>query len=227
MKSYGMLADGDRVMIGLSGGKDSLALVEVLAARQKIFKPRITVLACHVSVDNVPYLADIGYLDRFCAELGVEFVHAHTSFSPDTKDRRGPCFLCSWHRRKMLFRIAEEYGCRKIALGHHKDDIVETLMLNQIFQGAYATMPPVLHMDKFDMTIIRPLALVREAELGRLALEHEYRRQVKNCPYETESNRTDIRRLITEMERLNPDAVSSVFNAMSNVRTQYLATGKL
>lgn len=227
MKLYGMLEDGDRVMIGLSGGKDSLALVEVLAARQRIFKPRITVLACHVSVDNVPYQADIEYLSRFCSDRGVEFIHAHTSFDPDTKDGRGPCFLCSWSRRKVLFRKAEEFGCRKIALGHHKDDIVETLMLNQIFQGSYSTMPPVMKMDKFDMTIIRPLALVREAELKTLAGEHDYRRQVKNCPHETASNRTDIRRLIAEIEQLNPDAVSSVFNAMANIKTLYLATKKI
>lgn len=222
MKSYDMLADGDRVMIGLSGGKDSLALVEVLAERQKIYKPRIEVLACHVSVDNVPYQADIDYLKRFCSERGVEFVHVHTSFDPDTKDGRGPCFLCSWNRRKTLFRTAEEHRCDKIALGHHKDDIVETLLMNQIFQGAYATMPPVLKMDKFDMTIIRPLALCRETDLQHLADAHQYKKQTKNCPFERKSNRTTVRHLIEEMERLNPNAVSSLYNAMTNIQTQYL-----
>ena len=162
MKDYEMLADGDSIMIGLSGGKDSLALVEVLAARQRIFKPKIEVMACHVSVENVPYQSDIEYLKAFCEERGVKFIHQTTRFDEDTKDGRGPCFLCAWNRRKTLFKAAEEYGCTKLALGHHKDDILETLLMNQIFQGAYATMPPMLKMAKFDMTIIRPLALVRE-----------------------------------------------------------------
>ena len=96
MKDYAMLADGDRIMIGLSGGKDSLALVEVLAARQKIFKPKIEVIACHVSVDNVPYQSDIEYLKSFCEARDVKFIHKTTSFDEDTKDGRGPCFLCAW-----------------------------------------------------------------------------------------------------------------------------------
>ena len=227
MRAYSMLNDGDRIMIGLSGGKDSLALVEVLAARQRIFRPRIEVIACHVSVDNVPYQSDIDYLDRFCTERGVPFIHAHTHFDTDTKDGRGPCFLCSWNRRKTLFRTAEENGCHKIALGHHKDDIVETLLMNQIFQGAYASMPPLLEMDKFDMTIIRPLALCREQELQQLAVEHQYLQQVKNCPYEHESQRTAVRQLITQMETLNPNAVSSLYNAMTNIQPQYLPNIKI
>lgn len=219
-----MLEDGDCIMIGVSGGKDSLALVEVLAARQRIFKPRIKVMACHVSVDNVPYQSDIEYLRGFCHERDVEFIHAHTAFDPDTNDRRGPCFLCSWNRRKVLFKTAEEKGCRKIALGHHKDDIIETLLMNQIFQGSFATMPPMLTMAKFDMTIIRPLALVREAEIELLAQDHGYRKQIHNCPYETASNRTAIRQLLRQMEELNPNAIASIWGSMTNIQAEYLPT---
>lgn len=222
MKDYEMLQDGDRIMIGLSGGKDSLALVEVLAARQKIFKPKIEVVACHVSVENVPYQSDIEYLREFCESRGVKFVHKTTRFDEDTKDGRGPCFLCAWNRRKTLFKAAEEQGCTKLALGHHKDDILETLLMNQIFQGAYATMPPVLKMAKFDMTIIRPLALVREAEIEALASEHEYKKQIKNCPHEKVSNRPQVREILKRMEELNPNAASSLWGAMGNVQKEYL-----
>ena len=222
MKEYEMLVDGDRVMIGLSGGKDSLALVEVLAARQRIFKPKIEVLACHVSVENVPYQSDLDYLREFCESRGVGFVHKTTRFDEDTKDGRGPCFLCAWNRRKTLFKAAEEFGCTKLALGHHKDDILETLLMNQIFQGAYATMPPVLRMAKFEMTIIRPLALVREAEIEALAVEHEYRKQIKNCPHEKVSNRPQVREILQRMEELNPNAASSLWGAMTNIQEEYL-----
>ncbi len=222
MKEYEMLTDGDKVMIGLSGGKDSLALVEVLAARQKIFKPKIEVLACHVSVDNVPYQSDLDYLCEFCESRGVKFVHRTTRFDEDTKDGRGPCFLCAWNRRKTLFKTAEEFGCTKLALGHHKDDILETLLMNQIFQGAYATMPPVLRMAKFEMTIIRPLALVREAEIEAIAEEREYRKQIKNCPHEKVSNRPQVREILQRMEELNPNAASSLWGAMTNIQEEYL-----
>ena len=222
MKEYEMLEDGDRVMIGLSGGKDSLALVEVLAVRQRIFKPKIEVLACHVSVENVPYQSDLDYLREFCESRGVKFVHKTTSFNEDTKDGRGPCFLCAWTRRKTLFKTAEEYGCTKLALGHHKDDILETLLMNQIFQGAYATMPPVLRMAKFEMTIIRPLALLREAEIEALADAHEYKKQIKNCPHEKVSNRPQVREILQRMEELNPNAASSLWGAMSNIQEEYL-----
>ena len=222
MKDYAMLTDGDRIMIGLSGGKDSLALVEVLAARQKIFKPKIEVLACHVSVENVPYQSDIEYLREFCESRGVKFVHKTTRFDEDTKDGRGPCFLCAWNRRKTLFKAAEKYGCTKLALGHHKDDILETLLMNLIFQGAYATMPPMLKMAKFDMTIIRPLALVREAEIEVVAEAHEYRKQIKNCPHEQVSNRPQVREILRRMEELNPNATSSLWGAMSNIQKEYL-----
>lgn len=222
MKEYEMLVDGDKVMIGLSGGKDSLALVEVLAARQRIFKPKIEVLACHVSVENVPYQSDLDYLREFCESQGVKFVHKTTRFDEDTKDGRGPCFLCAWNRRKTLFKAAEEFGCTKLALGHHKDDILETLLMNQIFQGAYATMPPVLRMAKFAMTIIRPLALVREVEIEALAVEHEYKKQIKNCPHEKVSNRPQVREILKRMEELNPNAASSLWGAMTNIQEEYL-----
>lgn len=217
-----MINDGDRILIGLSGGKDSLALVEVLAARQRIFKPKIEVIACHISIDDIPYASDIDYLRSFCETRGVMFVHVSTRFGNDTKNGRSPCFLCSWSRRKAMFKIAEKCHCNKLALGHHKDDILETLLMNQIFQGSYTTMPPLLRMEKFDMTIIRPLALLRESEIQALADAHDYRKQTKNCPYEKVGNRPQIREILHKMESLNPNAASSLWNAMTHINYQYL-----
>lgn len=222
LKDYAMITDGDKILIGLSGGKDSLALVEFLGERMKIFKPRFTLVAAHVSVDNVPYQSDLTYLETFCGQYGVPFVHRTTRFDTSTDARKSHCFLCSWNRRKTLFALADDLGCNKIALGHHRDDMLETLLMNQIFQGTFASMPPTLTMDKFAMTIIRPLANVRERDLQLLAEQRNYRKQVKNCPYEHESNRSDVRRILETMERLNPHAASSLWNSMSHVQTQYL-----
>ena len=157
-------------MIGLSGGKDSLALVELLGSRQKIYKPKFSVVAAHISLENMPYQSDLDYLESFCREHGVEFVHGVSAFDPEARDKRkSTCFLCSWTRRKRMFELADELQCNKIALGHHQDDMLETLLMNQIFQGSFATMPPKLKMDKFDMTIIRPMAFISEAELLALS----------------------------------------------------------
>lgn len=181
---YGLIEDGDKILVGLSGGKDSLALLELLARRSRIYKPRFSVVAAHVVMTNIAYESDMDYLRAYAEGLGVPFVRYETSFDPSTDTRKSPCFLCSWNRRKALFTVAKEQGCNKIALGHHMDDILETLLMNMTFQGAFSTMPPRLVMRKFDMTIIRPMCLVHEADLIEMAQLRGYRKQIKNCPYE-------------------------------------------
>ena len=218
---FDMINDGDIVLLGVSGGKDSLALVELLGARQKIYKPKFTVLAAHISLENMPYQSDLEYLDVFCKQHGVEFIHGTSAFDPEARDKRkSTCFLCSWTRRKRLFELADEYKCNKIALGHHQDDILETLLMNQIFQGSFATMPPKLKMDKFDMTIIRPMALLQEKELIELAEERKYKKQIKNCPYEKESNRADVKKILKEMEKLTTHAKPSLCGSMRISQSQ-------
>ena len=146
---YRLIDDDDKILVGLSGGKDSLALLELLAKRSRILKPRFSVVAVHVSMSNIPYQADLEYLRSYAEGLGVKFIHYETCFDPSTDTRKSPCFLCSWNRRKALFTVAKEEGCNKIALGHHMDDILETLLMNITFQGAFSTMPPRLVMKKF------------------------------------------------------------------------------
>ena len=212
-EEYALLEDGDRILIGLSGGKDSLALVEILGRQARILKPRIAVEAVHVSVSNIGYKSDLDYLERFCAEHGVTFHHVTTSFERSTDHRKSPCFLCSWYRRKALFETAKALGCNKIAFGHHKDDIVETLLLNLFFQGNTETICPKTVMRKFPMQLIRPLCYIEEHELAEYAALAGYRKQEKQCPYEHESHRADVKRLVTELETLNPDVRNSVLAA--------------
>ena len=157
-------------------------------------------------ITNVPYQSDELYLQSFAEERGIQFVRYETSFDASTDTRKSPCFLCSWNRRKALFTVAKELGCNKIALGHHMDDILETLLMNITFQGAFGTMPPKLVMSKFDMTIIRPMCLVHEADLEKLASVKQLRKQIKNCPYEKDSNRSDMKEILRRLEELNPEA---------------------
>ena len=215
---YGLIEDGDRILIGLSGGKDSLALLELLAERSRIYKPKFSVVAAHVVMKNIAYESDLGYLKAFAEERGVPFVCEETSFDPSTDSRKSPCFLCSWNRRKALFTLAKEHGCNKIALGHHMDDILETLLMNMTFQGAFSTMPPRLEMRKFDMTVIRPLCLVHESDLKELSALRGYRKQIKNCPYERDSHRSDMKEVLRRLEEMNPEARYSLWGSMGNVQ---------
>lgn len=219
---YGLIHDGDRVLVGLSGGKDSLALVDLLGRRSRIFNPRFEVVVAHIVMENIPYSSDADYLKRQAETYGMDFILHKTSFDASTDKRKSPCFLCSWTRRKALFEIAKRERCGKIALGHHQDDILETLLMNLTCQGAFGTMPPRLKMDKFDMEIIRPLCLVKESELEAMAKAYGYKKQLKNCPHERESSRSDMKRLLSELETINPDARSSLWNSMSNIQTDYL-----
>ncbi len=219
---YRLIEDGDKILVGLSGGKDSLALLDLLARRSRILKPHFSVFAAHVSLSGVTYLSDESYLQQFAEERGVRFVHCETSFDASTDTRKSPCFLCSWNRRKALFTVAKELGCNKIALGHHMDDILETLLMNLTFQGAFSTMPPKLVMKKFDMTIIRPMCLVHEADLVKLASVKGYQKQIKNCPYEKDSHRADMKEILHRLEELNPEARYSLWGSMTNIQEELL-----
>lgn len=224
---YGLIADGDHILIGLSGGKDSLALVELLGRRAQIYVPRFRVTALHVRVKERAYISDLSYLQHFCDEARVPLIVRDTEISRQPSEinpaqSANPCFLCAWYRRKELFNVAQELGCNKIAFGHHKDDIVETLLMNQIFQGTYATMPPLLQMEKMPLQIIRPLALIEECDLVRYAALRGYEKQKQLCPFEHVSSRAKVKDLLAQIKALNPEALDSMYNAMTNIKADYL-----
>ena len=219
---YRLIEEGDRILVAVSGGKDSLALLELMAARVRVLKPHFSIVAAHVVMTNIPYQSDTDYLVNFARHLGVEMHVVETSFDATGDTRKSPCFLCSWNRRKTLFETAKKLGCNKIALGHHQDDVLVTLLMNMTFQGAFSTMPPALKMDKFDMEIIRPLCLVSENDLRQIASWRGYRKQVKNCPYESDSSRSDMKDVLARLEAINPEARFSLWNSMSNIQAEYL-----
>ena len=230
---YGLIADGDHILIGLSGGKDSLALVEFLGKRAQVYVPRFKVTAVHIRVKERDYHSDLSYLEDFCARVRVPFVVRDTEIVNEARGEgqegekqeakeKHPCFLCSWYRRKALFDVAQELGCNKIALGHHKDDLVETLLMNLIFQGSVSTIPPLLQMEKMPIQMIRPLCLIEEKDIERYALLSSYEKQVKLCPLEKVSSRAEVKQLIKQLEALNPNVRDSIWAAMENIKADYL-----
>ena len=118
-------------------------------------------------------------------------------------------------RRKELFNLAQELGCNKIALGHHQDDLIHTALMNLTFQGRFDTMPASLKMRKMPLTIIRPLCMIEEQDIKVYAEMRGYQKQKKLCPYESDSHRTDIKRLYNEMEQINPEARFSIWRALN------------
>ena len=227
---YGLIADGDHILIGLSGGKDSLLLTELLGRRAQIYKPRFQVTALHVRVKERDYHTDLSYLESFCREANVPLIVRDTEIGgkptpdPSLKGREfnNPCFLCAWYRRKTLFNVAQELGCNKIAFGHHRDDVAQTLLMNLIFQGAFATMPPILQMDKMPLQLIRPLCLIDEADIMAYAALRGYEKQTKLCPFEHVSSREKVKGLLEQIKTLNPEAIDSLYGAMTNIKTEYL-----
>ena len=214
---YGLLADGDRVLLALSGGKDSLMMTHLMAEQSRIHRPKIEVAAAHVVMDNIPYESDHTFLQQFCAERQVPLHIIHSRFDESTDRRKTKCFLCAWYRRKALFQFATNHGFNKIALGHHQDDLITTWLMNITFTGSIDLMRPKMTMRHYPLEVIRPLCLVHEDWIAEQATALHFERQKTPCPYETASRRTDVAALFRQMQELNPEARQSLWRAMMKV----------
>lgn len=214
--AFGLIADGDKILVGLSGGKDSLCLLEMLARMSRIAVPRFTVEAIHVRMGNVQYETDTEYIEEFVRNLGVKLHIVTTRFDESTAGKKPMCFLCSWYRRKEMFNLAQALGCNKIALGHHQDDIIHTALLNIFNQGHFSTMPAKMQMRKMPITVIRPLCMVKESDIAEYAAQQGYKKQIKTCKYERASQRTDMRQLFEDMERKTPEVRYSIWHALES-----------
>lgn len=219
---FALLEDGDRVLVAVSGGKDSLMLLRLLAERARLYKPRFTVEAAHVVMDNIPYETDRSFLQRFCDNLGVTLHILHSSFDESTDRRKTKCFLCAWNRRKTLFQFATERGFNKVALGHHQDDFITTWLMNVTFEGSVDTMRPAMPMRHYPLTVIRPLCLVHEEWIEEVAAASKtggnegkaFERQKTPCPYETVTRRADMNAIFHQLQQLNPEARFSLWRAI-------------
>ena len=220
---YGLIQDGDRIIVGVSGGKDSLTLLHLLQERRK----RVP-----IDYELVPVHIDLGF-DSERAEILKNFFEAqglpyHIEFTDIGKranspeNRENPCFLCSWERRKRIFHLAHRLQCNKIALGHHKDDIIETLLLNIFYSAEISTMLPVQTLFKGKITLIRPLALIEEKKIERFAQEMGLPFGPSGCPSSGKTKRKEVKELIEALERKNRKVKGNIFRSLSNIKLDYM-----
>jgi tRNA 2-thiocytidine biosynthesis protein TtcA len=226
IEDYAMIAEGDRVMVCLSGGKDSYTLLDVLLSLQRSAPIQFDLVAVNLDQKQPGFPAHV--LPEYLGALGVPFdILEQDTYSVVRRvvpEGRTMCGLCSRLRRGRLYRYAAENGITKIALGHHRDDIVETLFLNLFFGGRMKSMPPKLLSEDGRHVVIRPLAYVPEREIDRYARAREFPIiPCRLCGSQDNLQRVAVKRMLAEWEREFPGRTETIFSAMRNVATSHLA----
>lgn len=213
-------------MIGLSGGKDSYSLLDLLLSRRRCLPIDFELQACHVQAIDMNYRADINFMQQYCNQHNVP-LHLQTievQYNPE--GRKPACFICSWKRRKMLFDTAKRHGCNKLALGHNLDDTIETLLMNMINHGSICAIPPSLSMFGGEITMIRPLSTCHNSELRRYAQARAFPNEMQKCDFENNTLRADIKQLIHTMTEINRDARDNLYRSTQNIFFEYLPPTK-
>jgi tRNA 2-thiocytidine biosynthesis protein TtcA len=228
---YNLIEDGDRVMVGLSGGKDSWALLQILDILRQRAPIAFSLIGVTVDSGYDGYRHDL--ISSTCEARGWEYRIVHTEIGEVMEDLLAndatPCSLCARLRRGVLYRLADEVGATKIALGHHLDDFVETLLLNLFFAGALKAMPARLVSDNGQHVVVRPLVAVTEAEARQYAKERSLPIISCCCPAcgDLSLQRQRIKRLIAELEVEHPEVKSSMIRALANVAPRHLLDRRL
>ena len=220
---YGMIADGDCIAVGLSGGKDSMTLLWTLAERRKRVPVEYTLLPIYVDPGFPGGFA--GELSAACRQMGFDLHVDYADHGPmahSEANRENPCFLCARLRRKRLFQIADDLGCRKLALGHNKDDVIETLFMNICYAGEISTMVPLQEFFDGRFTVIRPLAMVDENSIRRFARAQGFPRFTNPCPSAGNTKRSEIKDMLQTLYRGNRKIRGNIYRAMSHVKPEYL-----
>lgn len=222
INQYDMIKADEPVMVAVSGGKDSLALLEILSSRRKGLPIHYPVHAAHVITEDVPYQIDTEWLSDYCDKLNVTLHLIHTRANLHTAGKKKPCFACSRNRRKELFKLTHELGIKKLAFGHHMDDAIETLIMNMAQHANISSIPARLDMFDGKIQVIRPLILLTDEELKHYADIMGFPSLKQECPYEDHTIRHQARELIEQMTRVNPKARINLFNSMSKIDFEYL-----
>ena len=216
---YGMIADGDRIAVGISGGKDSLTLLTGLAELRRFYPHPFSLVG--VTVDMGFPDSDFSVIADFCRELNVPYHVERTDIARiifEERREQNPCSLCARMRRGVLHGAAKDLGCNKVALGHHFDDAVETFMLNLFFEGRLGCFSPVTYLSNRDLTMIRPLLYAKEKDVEYFVRKNPLPVVESRCPEDKHTERENMKTLLRTLERENPGLRHRIFHAICEGR---------
>jgi tRNA 2-thiocytidine biosynthesis protein TtcA len=226
---YDMIEPGDRILVGVSGGTDSMVLLDLLRTPKYLISGDYTVTAVHIDLGFEGSGEDVAQLEATLAKTGCDYIIDRTDIGPlahSEVNRKNPCFLCSRLRRRRIFEIADARGCNKIALAHHRDDMIETMLLNMFYSREISTMMPKQQIFGGTLHIIRPLAYIREELIKKFARERQLPVVGNRCPTSGNSRRRYIKELLNALEKDNRLIRDNLFRAMKNVKKDYMPRGK-
>ncbi len=212
---YNMIDDGDRIAVGISGGKDSLTLLEVLSELRRFYPKRFDIVA--ITVDMGFDGADWSMVSEFCRRLKVEYRVVKTDIAKiifDVRKEKNPCSLCAKMRRGSLHAEAVAAGCNKVALGHHYDDAVETFMMNLFFEGRLGCFSPKSYLSNRQITLIRPMLYATEKDVLYFTGKRSLPIVTSLCPEDHATERENMKKLLSELERTNKGVKHRIFHAM-------------
>ena len=212
---YNMIENGDVIAVGVSGGKDSLTLLEVLATMRLFYPKKYEIKA--ITVDMGFPDADFSVIKSFCEKLGVEYHVCKTEIAKiifDVRKEANPCSLCARMRRGSLHSKAQELGCNKVALGHHFDDAVETFMMNLFFEGRLGCFSPVTYLSNRKITLLRPMIYAEEKDVSYFARKRMLPIQRNPCPEDHNTERENMKNLLRTLEKDNKGLRHRIFHAI-------------
>lgn len=220
MHEFNMIEEGDRIAVGISGGKDSLTVLNALIRIKEISGVKFDIFPIHIHPEEEG--EKYKEIEKYCKNLGVTLRVIHTSLGKEILNNekiKNPCFLCARIRRGILYKIMREENINKLVLGHHKDDIIETFLLNIFYQGNMNVMKPSYESEEYGVRVIRPLAYVEEKNIIKYAKKIELPILKNECPYETSENsrRLKVKQLINELSKDNKNIRSVILNSLKNI----------
>ena len=217
VQDYNMIEDGDKIAVGLSGGKDSVALLYALAKLREFYPKKFDIIALTLDMRFNNEDTDYSELEKLCSELGVPYVIKRTQLAEvifDIRKESNPCSLCARMRRGALHDAAKENGCNKIALGHHLDDVAETFIMNLFNGGTVDCFCPVTYLSRKELYMIRPMIYARESDCARVVRRLELPVVKSKCPEDGATERQETKEFLNSLEKKYGDIRNKILGAM-------------
>lgn len=214
---YGMIQDGDKIAIGISGGKDSLTLLYALHGLQRFYPKKFTLEAITVDLGHPGF--DVSKLRELCERMEVPYTVVKTEIAQivfEERKEKNPCSLCAKMRKGALNDAARQLGCNKIAYAHHKDDIIETMLMSLLYEGHFYSFPPITYLDRMDLTVIRPMMYVKEVDVKGFSKKYNLPIEKSPCPADGYTKRQYVKDFLRTLNQENPGVKERMFSAIVN-----------